>query len=117
MQCDPPRWEREIEDWETKYSDTVVVRFDTDVGQRMAPAVGHFEDAFRAGRLTSDGSDALARHIGNARTKETRWGIVITKDDKDSPRRIDRAVAAVLAHDGAFAAAAPAVDRTLYAFS
>ena len=116
MQCDPPRWEREIEDWETKYSDTVVVRFDTDVGQRMAPAVGHFEDAFRSGKLTSDGTDALARHVGNARSKETRWGIVITKEDKDSPRRIDRAVAAVLAHDGAFAAVAPAEDRRVYSW-
>lgn len=100
MQCDPPRWEREIEDWATEYGDTRVLAFDTAVYERMAPAVGRFHDAVVDDGLTHDGDPVLARHVANARTKETRWGLVITKEHKDSPRRIDAAVAAVLAHDG-----------------
>lgn len=117
LSCDPPRWEREIEDWEAKYTDDVVVRFDTDVPQRFAPAVGRFEEAFRAERLTNDGSDALARHVGNARIRETRWGLVITKEHKDSPRRIDRAVAAVLAYDGVSSPPEKAIDRTIRGYA
>jgi phage terminase large subunit-like protein len=113
LACDPPRWERELEEWAQRFGDELVLAFDTNVYERFAPAVGRFENDFRAGRLTNDGSEAVARHIGNARTKETRWGFVITKEHKDSPRRIDRAVAAVLAHDGISAPPAPPVDRTL----
>ncbi len=105
LQADPPRWERELDEWIASYGETRVLAFDTAVGERMAPAIGRFHDAVmvtagEVGSLTHDGSVVLARHIANARTRETRWGLVITKEDKDSPRRIDAAVAAVLAHDG-----------------
>jgi phage terminase large subunit-like protein len=98
MQYDPPRWEREGEDWAARYPGRVIA-FDTNVYERMAPAVGRFHDAVMDGTLTHDGDPVLTRHIANARTKETRWGLVITKEHKDSPRRIDAAVAAVLAYD------------------
>lgn len=116
MQCDPPRWEREVEDWAERYPGRVLA-FDTNVYQLMAPAVGRFHDAVMDATLTHDGDPVLARHVANARTKETRWGLVITKEDKDSPRRIDAAVAAVLAHDGMTAPAEPAVDRTVTSWS
>ena len=115
---DPPRWEREVEDWETKYTDEIVVRFETDVVQRMAPAVGHFEEAVLAGTMTNDGTEASARHIGNARARETRWGIVIEKEHKDSPRRIDRAVAKVLAREAILGpVGAPGEDRSVHGWS
>lgn len=114
MQCDPPRWEREIEDWSERYPGRVLA-FDTNVYERMAPAVGRFHDAVMDGTLTHDGDPTLTRHIANARTKETRWGLVITKENKDSPRRIDAAVAAVLAHDGI--SAPPEIDRTVQSWS
>jgi phage terminase large subunit-like protein len=115
MQCDPPRWEREVEDWAEAYPDRVVA-FDTNVYELMAPAVGRFHDAVMDGTLTHDGDPVLARHVANARTKETRWGLVITKEHKDSPRRIDAAVAAVLAHDGLTAPAEPAIDRSVHSW-
>lgn len=117
MYADPPRWEREIEDWEKKYTDSIVVRFETHNAERFAPAVGHFEEAFRAGAMTNDGSDASARHIGNCRVKETRWGLVIQKEHKDSPRRIDRAVAKVLARAAIFDTGPKKVDRTVRSWS
>lgn len=110
MQCDPPRWERELEDWSERYPGRVLA-FDTAVSDRMAPAVGRFHDAVMDDKLTHDGDAVLTRHIGNARVKETRWGLVIEKEHKDSPRRIDAAVAAVLAHDGLTAPLAKATSK------
>ena len=44
--------------------------------------------------LTHDGDPVLERNVLNAATRETRWGLSIMKDHKDSPRKIDAAVAA-----------------------
>lgn len=115
MYADPPRWEREVEDWIDRYGALRVLPFDTAVAERMAPAVGQFHDAVIEGTLTHDGDPTLARHIANARTKETRWGLVITKEHKDSPRRIDAAVAATLAYH-AISAPKP-VDRRVHSWS
>jgi len=41
----------------------------------------------------------LARHIGNAVLKQDSRGVRITKDGKYSKRRIDLAVAALMAFD------------------
>ncbi len=116
VSCDPPRWESEIEAWEKQWPDRIV-RFDTFVSERMAPAVGRFHDGVMDGSLTHDGDPTLARHISNARTKETRWGLVIVKEHRDSPRRIDAAVAAVLADDGATAPPPQPVDRRMHTWS
>lgn len=113
LQCDPPRWEREVEEWAAEYGERVLA-FDTAVSERMAPAVGRFHDAVVDGVLTHDGDPVLARHIANARVKETRWGLVIQKEHKDSPRRIDSAVAAVLAHDGISAPQEPPKPKGMH---
>jgi phage terminase large subunit-like protein len=113
LQMDPPRWETELETWTERWPGRVLA-FETDVYQRFAPAVGRFTDGVLGEKpwITHDGDPVLTRHIANARTKETRWGMVIQKENKDSPRRIDAAVAAVLAHDGATNQPKP-VDRTI----
>lgn len=114
FQMDPPRWETELETWSAAWPGRVLA-FETDVYQRFAPAVGRFTDAVLGEQptVTHDGDPVLTRHIANAHVKETRWGVVITKEHKDSPRRIDAAVAAVLAHDGLTAPVEKPVDRTL----
>lgn len=98
--ADPPKWESEMERWEERYGE-VVVRFDTFSRARMAPACNRFYAAVTERNLTRDGSEVLARHLGNAVTKQTPQGTVIVKDAKSSPRKIDAAVAAVIAHDRA----------------
>jgi phage terminase large subunit-like protein len=55
----------------------------------------------------------LARHIGNAVLREDTRGARLAKEGKDSPRRIDAAVAAVMAHDRA-AALAGTVRHSIY---
>ncbi len=115
LQADPPRWEREVDEWTGAYGDRVL-QFDTAVGERMAPAVGRFHDAVMDATLSHDGDPVLARHVANARVRETRWGLVITKEDKDSPRRIDAAVAAVLAHDGISAPVEAPANKRMYSW-
>jgi phage terminase large subunit-like protein len=66
----------------------------------MAPATARFYEAVVNGQLTHSGDSRLARHIGNAVLREDARGARLAKERRDSPRRIDAAVAAVMAHAG-----------------
>jgi phage terminase large subunit-like protein len=110
--CDPPGWQAEIEAWEREWPG-IVVRFDTGVPARMGPACDRFYSAVVAGELTHDGDPILARHVANCRTRETRYGRLVTKASKDSPDKIDLAVAAVVAYSASRAERAP-VFRSNY---
>ena len=62
--------------------------------------------------VTHDGDPRLAAHIANCVTKATTHGDLITKDRRNSPRKIDAAVGAILAFDRTAAAAKPGKKRT-----
>lgn len=68
---------------------------------RMAPATQRFYELVTSKRLTHDGDPRLARHIGNAQVKTDSRGSRLSKDSKGSPRKIDLAIAAVMAADRA----------------
>jgi phage terminase large subunit-like protein len=72
---------------------------------RMQPATARFYEAVVNGALTHSGDSRLARHVGNAVLREDARGARLAKERRDSPRRIDAAVAAVMAHDRAAALA------------
>ena len=55
----------------------------------------------RGGELTNDGDPSPARRIADAILRVDSRGARLAKEHKDSPRRIDAAVAAVMAHDRA----------------
>lgn len=95
--CDPAGWYGEIAEWRQRYGERVILEI-PQTHERMAPAADAFRAAVMAGELTHDGSVALARAIANAHTRETRWGVSIRKDHAASPRKIDAAIAAILAH-------------------
>jgi phage terminase large subunit-like protein len=67
----------------------------------MTPATARFYEAVVNQQLTHSGDSRLARHIGNAVLREDARGARLSKERKDSPRRIDAAVAAVMAMDRA----------------
>lgn len=118
LQPDPPRWETEVEEWEESWPNRVI-RFETDVYQRFAPACGRFKDAVLGAEgsttpITHDGDPTLTRHIANARENVNRWGMAIKKEHKDSPRKIDVAVAAILAYDGAQGPQEKPTDRRVH---
>jgi len=67
--------------------------------QRITPATQRFAEAVLNRQLTHSGNPDLARHVGNATVKVDSRGTRIVKEHKHSTRRIDLAVAAVMAHD------------------
>ena len=68
---------------------------------RMAPATQRFYEAVTTGRVSHDGDPRLARHIRNCQVKTDSRGSRLVKDSKNSPRKIDAAIAMVMAFDRA----------------
>ena len=67
----------------------------------MGPACERFRADVLEAAVTHDGSEVLGRHVGHCVAKQTPYGRVVTKEHPDSPRRIDVAVAAVIAYERA----------------
>jgi phage terminase large subunit-like protein len=96
--ADPYRWARSLELLD---AEGIPVGEYPQGPARMGPATSRFYSAVVDGLLSHDGSSALARHVANAVLKEDSRGARLAKEHKDSRRRIDAAVAAVMAHDRA----------------
>jgi phage terminase large subunit-like protein len=100
LSVDLPGWYSEADEWAVLYGDAVV-EFTTGQPKKVAPAC----DRFRAGvldrTLTHSGHPVLSAHVGHCVARETPFGTVVTKDHPDSPRKIDAAVAAVVAFERA----------------
>jgi phage terminase large subunit-like protein len=68
---------------------------------RMGPATQRFYEAVTTRRLRHNGDPRMARHLENAQLKVDSRGSRLQKDARNSPRKIDLAVAAVMALDRA----------------
>ena len=101
MSADPPYWQQQLARWVELYGEDRVLAFNTAVRKRMAAACSSFYQGATAAGMTHDGHPGLARHIGNAVLKETANGAYITKEAKSSPKKIDAAIAAVIAYNRA----------------
>jgi phage terminase large subunit-like protein len=108
--ADPFRWARSLQLLDGE--GLPILEYPQSPG-RMTPATARFYEAVVNGQLTHSGDSRLARHIGNAVLREDARGARLAKERKDSPRRIDAAVAAVMAHDRA-AALAGTVRHSVY---
>jgi phage terminase large subunit-like protein len=89
-------WRSEAEGWAARWPGGRVLEMPMNAA-RMGPATDRAYTAIAEGKLSHDGDRRLARHVGNAVAKRTSMGDVLQKDARDSPRRIDAAVAMVLA--------------------
>jgi len=108
MYCDPPFWRTEVESWVRRYGETIVVAFDTNQPRRFAPAVDRWLTAIREGTHTHDGDPLTSEHVKAAALRKVRAAedeadgrtkyVLIKGDDR---RRIDGAVADVLAYEAA----------------
>ena len=78
-----------------------IVEYPSTSARRMVPACTKFYDAVIEKRLIHDGNPILARHLDHAVVKIDSVGPRIVKEKRDSPRKIDAAVAAVIAVDRA----------------
>lgn len=110
--ADPHWWRQEVDTWHGQWPD-IVNRFDTSKNGRMVYAVDRAESDVANGavRFASDGEFAakLRTHFLNAYAVKTqiklegsqppKFGIVISKENRDSRDLIDLASAAVLADE------------------
>lgn len=117
--ADPARWESYVAEWEASYGTKLKVRATQThpiewwmVGGRtrqVVAALDAFHSAVIDGDLTHDGAFVLARHVLNARRRPTPAGVTIAKEHPESARKIDAAVAAVLAYSARLDALAAGV--------
>jgi phage terminase large subunit-like protein len=96
LACDPYLWRS---DMETLSEEGIpVVEFPQN-GSRMIPATQRAHEMVLGHQLTHSGDPNLARHIANAVIKTDSRGSRLVKESKRSTRRIDLAIAAVMALD------------------
>ena len=96
--CDPYRWARTMQVLD---AERLPISEFPQSPQRMVPATQRFYEAVMNGQLHHDGDPRLARHIANAVLRTDSRGSRLSKESKGSPRKIDLAVASVLAYERA----------------
>ena len=104
LYADPPLWGSEIAAWSSKWGEDRVIEWWTNQYRKMAYSLQDYRTAMITGALAHDGNEAFARHIANACKQETNfrnedtdefmW--LIRKERKDSPFKIDAAMAGCL---------------------
>jgi phage terminase large subunit-like protein len=105
--CDPYRWARSMQILEAER--IPMVEFPQNP-VRMTPATQRFYEAVMNGGLTHSGHPVLARHIDAAVLKSSPRGQQLAKEKKKSPRKIDLAVCAVMAFEGAATPSKPPIS-------
>jgi phage terminase large subunit-like protein len=68
---------------------------------RIAPATDRLYQAVFTKTVTHDGDPRMAAHIAHCVAKPTPMGDLVSNDKRGSPRKIDAAVAAIVAYDHA----------------
>lgn len=120
--ADPAKWETYVAAWEAAFHRKLKVKATRDhpiewwmTGGRATQtvrALEQFHSAVVDKELSHDGSSILTRHILNARRRPSRSGIQIAKEHPDSARKIDAAVAAVLAWQARLDAVAAGIGKS-----
>jgi phage terminase large subunit-like protein len=95
LACDPWGWRGEIETWLKTHGR--VVEYPSNVAARIGPATDLFYSLVMEGNLSHDGDERLAAHVAHCVAKPSPHGDLVTKDRKNSPRKIDAAVCAIVA--------------------
>ena len=65
------------------------------------PATDRLYQAVVTHAVTHDGDARMAAHVAHCIAKRTPMGDLVSKDKRGSPRKIDAAVAAIVAYDRA----------------
>lgn len=99
MAADPWGWRTELEELAQEFGEKRVLMWNTAQAQRMGPATDRMYQAVVNKELTHDGNQSMANHFSHAVAKSSTVGDLITKDKRNSPRKIDAAVAAIVALD------------------
>lgn len=92
--CDPYRWARTYQVLEDEGLPVVVF---PQTASRMTPATTRFFEAVVNKTITQNGDPQMARHIANATLRIDNRGSRLSKEKRGSNKRIDLAVASVMA--------------------
>lgn len=101
LAADPWGWRSELEAWAARHGERRVVEWNTANAQRMAPATDRAFQAVTERTVSHDGDPRLAAHVAHCVATSTALGDLVHKDKRNSPRKIDAAVAAIVALDRA----------------
>jgi phage terminase large subunit-like protein len=93
--ADPHLWVSELQ--ELAAEGLPVIEY-PQTPSRMIPAAQRFYEATTTGVMRHDGDATLARHVGNTTVRPNGH---LAKEHKDSGRKIDLAIASVMAYDRA----------------
>ena len=121
--ADPALWTPTIADWAARYGHKLQVRASgknpielwmtgSGVAKRTVDMLQKFQDAVLDRELTHLDDPTLTQHVLNARRMESTAGTQIRKEHPQSPRKIDAAVAAVLAWQARLDAVAKGLGAT-----
>jgi len=97
--CDPYRWASMMQDLEEM--DYPIVEYKTNMLNLMIPATQKVFEAITEGRLEHDGNPILSRHMDNCVIKIDHRGQRVTKESATSRKKIDAAIAFIIAYDRA----------------
>lgn len=104
LYADPHYIEQVVDGWSNRYGERRVVHWLTYRHRPIAWAVRDFEQAIATGEMSHDGHPKLVEHLGNCQKKtltvrdeKERFMHTLQKDSPRSSRKIDLAMAAVLA--------------------
>lgn len=117
LYADPPYWQDALARWAKEWPETIHEWW-TNRDKQMAEAVERMDTAIRAAVLAvksariadpaaglpagcwrHSGDATLVRHLANARCRKVRAGTLLRKEAPKSPKKIDAAMAAVLAYE------------------
>jgi len=104
LYADPPYWQSWIAKWAGEFGEDKVIEWWTNRRKTMSYALESYDTAITSKDISHDGNDTLTRHIGNSyrhelpqRDEETGRPLwLIRKERKDSPYKIDLAMASIL---------------------
>ena len=96
---DPMGWHQELDELEDKYGSEMILYFEGNYRKKMAEACSRFYSAVMEKGLSHDGDFNLFQHLINCVPKETPQGTLVTKINKASARKIDLAIASIMAFD------------------
>ena len=99
--CDPFRWASMMQELEEM--DLPIVEYKTNLLNLMIPATQKVFEAVTEKRLVHDGNPILSRHINNCVIKMDHRGQRVTKESSNSKKKIDAAIAFIIAYDRATA--------------
>src|SRR5699024_654827 len=107
FRADPALFQSQLSHWESMYGHRVKIKYSQKepfhcwmiggTNKRTVQMIKNFEDAVLNQDIRHFDDPTLTAHVLHARRKESNVGYQIAKEHPDSPRKIDAAVAAVMA--------------------